>query len=222
MKYLIVNADDFGASRGTNRGIQDAHRQGIVTSTSLLVNAPWAGVAAALSGTVPDLSVGLHLDFDGLGEAELEAEPHRQLCRFQDLMGRLPTHIDSHHNAHRDRRVLAHVLHLARQYGLPAREHSPVRFCSKFYGRWGGRTHAEQISVGSLVRLLEAEVRDGVTELSCHPGYADPDLRSEYADERPAEVSTLCDPTLPALLAARNIRLIGFRDLPGVLAGAPA
>lgn len=222
MKYLIVNADDFGASRGTNRGIMDAHRQGIVTSASLLVTAPWAGAAAVLSATAPDLSVGLHLHLDGLGAAELEAEPHRQLARFQELMGRLPTHIDSHHNAHRDPRVLAHVLLLARQYGLPAREHSPVRYCSNFYGRWGGRTHAEQISVGSLLRLVEAEVQDGVTELSCHPGYADPDLRSEYADERPAEVRTLCDSRLPVLLAARNIRLIGFRDLPAVLAGAPA
>ncbi len=38
VKYLIVNADDFGASRGINRGIAEAHTTGIVTSTSLMVN----------------------------------------------------------------------------------------------------------------------------------------------------------------------------------------
>ncbi|PYR01516.1 MAG: hypothetical protein DMF97_07400, partial [Acidobacteria bacterium] len=35
MKYLIVNADDFGASSGINRGILEAHQRGILTSTSL-------------------------------------------------------------------------------------------------------------------------------------------------------------------------------------------
>ena len=42
MKCLIVNGDDFGASRGINRGILEAHRSGILTSTSLLVNTPWS------------------------------------------------------------------------------------------------------------------------------------------------------------------------------------
>ena len=36
-KYLIVNADDFGASAGVNRGILECHTRGVVTSTSLMV-----------------------------------------------------------------------------------------------------------------------------------------------------------------------------------------
>ena len=59
MKYLIVNADDFGASHGINRGIQEAHQRGILTSTSLLVNAAVSREAAELSRTAPELSVGL-------------------------------------------------------------------------------------------------------------------------------------------------------------------
>jgi predicted glycoside hydrolase/deacetylase ChbG (UPF0249 family) len=39
MKNLIVNADDLGWTRGVNRGIDEAHQNGIVTSTSLLANA---------------------------------------------------------------------------------------------------------------------------------------------------------------------------------------
>ncbi len=38
MKNLIVNADDLGWTAGVNRGIAEAHRNGIVTSTSLLAN----------------------------------------------------------------------------------------------------------------------------------------------------------------------------------------
>jgi len=55
MKYLIVNGDDFGASHGINRGIIEAHQQGILTSTSLLVSTPWseeaAGSPTACGGT---------------------------------------------------------------------------------------------------------------------------------------------------------------------------
>src|SRR5213078_1507398 len=47
----IINADDFGASRGINRGILEAHERGILTSTSLLVDWPASEEAAALSRT---------------------------------------------------------------------------------------------------------------------------------------------------------------------------
>src|SRR5438094_4963787 len=65
MSYLIVNADDFGLSEGVNAGIAEAHRQGIVTSASLMVRPQAAAAAAELSRDLPALSVGLHFD---LGE----------------------------------------------------------------------------------------------------------------------------------------------------------
>src|SRR5204862_7273184 len=78
MKYLIVNGDDFGASRGINRAIMEAHLHGILTSTSLLVKTEWLEEAAALSSTAPDLSVGLHAD----GRSELrEPAPASQPLR---------------------------------------------------------------------------------------------------------------------------------------------
>src|SRR5438552_3240117 len=64
-RRLIVNADDFGQSRGVNRGILAAHQRGIVTSASLMVRWPAAAEAAALGRAHPRLSVGLHMD---LGE----------------------------------------------------------------------------------------------------------------------------------------------------------
>src|SRR5207247_10160628 len=62
MKYLVVNGDDFGAGAGVDRGIREAHRHGILTSASLLVNTPGADEAARLAAALPDLSVGLHAD----------------------------------------------------------------------------------------------------------------------------------------------------------------
>ncbi len=62
MKNLIVNADDLGWTEGVNRGIAEAHGNGIVTSTSLLANgqAFASGVALALSRE--GLGVGVHLN----------------------------------------------------------------------------------------------------------------------------------------------------------------
>lgn len=58
---LVVNADDFGISRGVNRGIVEAHRQGIVTSASLMANLPSAEDALTRAAVCPDLGLGLHL-----------------------------------------------------------------------------------------------------------------------------------------------------------------
>jgi predicted glycoside hydrolase/deacetylase ChbG (UPF0249 family) len=62
MKKLIVNADDFGYAAGVNRGILYAHHNGILTSTTVMVNYPHAapGLEQALQGA-PDLGLGLHV-----------------------------------------------------------------------------------------------------------------------------------------------------------------
>jgi len=82
MKYLIVNADDFGASMGINRGILEAHQRGIVTSASLMVNMPAAKEAALLSRDVPDLSVGLHVNFTNEGEDPVVDLTDSNACRI--------------------------------------------------------------------------------------------------------------------------------------------
>jgi hopanoid biosynthesis associated protein HpnK len=61
MRQLIVNADDFGISRGVNRGIVEAHQQGLVTSASLMANLPSADDALTRAAICPNLGIGLHL-----------------------------------------------------------------------------------------------------------------------------------------------------------------
>ncbi len=214
MKWLIVTGDDFGASHGINRGIIQAHRDGILTSASLLVDSPASVDAAALAREHTKMSLGLHLELDAGDPDKVAAQCERQLARFQELTGEHPTHVDSHHAVHHDVRVLPHVLALARQAGAPVRGHSVARHVGSFYGQWGGATHPEQIGVEGLLRLLDAEVREGVTELSCHPGYVEPGFRSSYLMERELELRTLCDARVRQAIRNRGIQLIGFRDLP--------
>jgi len=230
VKYLIVNADDFGASCGINRGIVEAHRRGILTSTSLMVNMPAAEEAAGLSREAPDLSVGLHVNFTNEGEspvvdiADLKAcrqELQRQFEEFQELMGRLPTHLDSHHHVHRRPRLLPLFLEIASGNGLPLREYSPARYFKKFYGQWDGETHLEWISSENLLRLLDAELQEGITELGCHPGYVDTDFQSIYLTEREAELRTLCDPSVREFLTQRHVSLINFREITQVAVDQP-
>jgi chitin disaccharide deacetylase len=75
---LIVNADDLGLCDGVTRGILEAHRSGIVTSTSLLVTTPGFQAAAEAAKQEPRLGVGLHLDLTvgrALGPAARLTDP---------------------------------------------------------------------------------------------------------------------------------------------------
>ncbi len=73
MKNLIVNADDLGWTGGVNRGIAEAHRRGLVMSTSLLANGRDFSGGVAVAQSNPDLGVGVHLNLsDGAATAPRE------------------------------------------------------------------------------------------------------------------------------------------------------
>lgn len=61
-KRLIINADDFGLSRGITEGILVAHLEGLLTSTSLMVNQPATEYAVTRLTMVPKLGCGIHLN----------------------------------------------------------------------------------------------------------------------------------------------------------------
>jgi predicted glycoside hydrolase/deacetylase ChbG (UPF0249 family) len=218
MRGLIVNADDFGLSRGINQGISEAHRNGIVTSTSLMVDTPFSEQAAALSAELPRLTVGLHAELTAIvgdlsGEdaaATCEEELERQIARFRALTGCWPSHLDSHHNLHRRPDLVDAFVRVGRRHRLPVREHSDATYVSSFYGQSGGETALEQVSVRGLERVLRAH-GDPLLELGCHPGYADPDLHSSYRQEREAELHTLCDARAPQLLEDLDFILLDSR-----------
>ena len=219
---LVVNADDLGASRGINEGIALCHRQGVVTSASLMVTGRAATEAALLSRDLPGLSVGLHWDvwgedereFDLCDRAAVREEFQRQLDRFCALMGRLPTHVDSHRHAHRRAGLLPLFQEMVEPLGVPLRGDGRVNFIGGFYAQWEwGVTDLGKVSVAFFCRLLEEELRPGWNEISCHPGLPWPDFRTVYGDERAREVSTLTDPRLVRTVSALGIRLTSYAAL---------
>src|SRR6266702_3751494 len=168
MRYLIVNADDFGYSRSVNRGILEAHDDGIVRSASLMVERPGAAEARAR----PQLGLGLHVEIGRWRVARLprkgaahsaasvvrraDADLQRQVARFRSLVGRDPSHLDSHHHRHRAELVRPTFQRLADELGIPLRHFDPtVHFCGEFYGHEGaGRPNPEAITPRALIDLL--------------------------------------------------------------------
>jgi hopanoid biosynthesis associated protein HpnK len=61
MRRLIINADDFGLTAGVNRAIAEAHCKGIVSSATLMANAPGFEDAVKLGSQLPKLSIGCHV-----------------------------------------------------------------------------------------------------------------------------------------------------------------
>ena len=227
---LIVNADDFGQSSGVNRGVARAHEEGIVTSATLMVRWPAAEEAAAYALAHPALSVGLHLDLgewehaDGEWRARyevvdpndheaVEAEVAAQVDEFRRLLGRHPTHLDSHQHVHRQEPVRSALRRAGDRLGIPVRQASDaVRYRGDFYGQDGrGWPVPDAITVDALVALLES-LPEGVTELGCHPGEPD-GLDSTYRTERATEVATLCDPRVRSAVGRLGLRLHSFADL---------
>jgi predicted glycoside hydrolase/deacetylase ChbG (UPF0249 family) len=227
-RALIVNADDFGLSPGINRGIIEAHRRGIVTSASLMVCWPSAVAAVAYACSQPALSLGLHIDIgewifrDGAWETlyawtdpddptAIKREARLQLERFRDLVGRNPTHIDSHQHVHR--RPPAHdvLAELAFEIGVPLRHFSSIRYCGDFYGQSAiGEPLPDLIGTAALSRVLRG-LPPGVTELVCHPGHAS-DVESMYQAERHIELETLCSAEIRDVLADEDIKLVSFSE----------
>ena len=103
MKFLIINADDFGYGCGVNRAVARLHDQGVVTSAGLMVNTPGTVEAVALASTRPRLSLGLHVNFTNEAQRLVEfddpevcrRELRRQFDHFVELTGQAPTHLES-------------------------------------------------------------------------------------------------------------------------------
>ena len=233
-RVLIVNADDFGLSSGVNRGVAQAHDEGIVTSTSAMVRRDAIEEAAQLARERPGLCVGLHVDLSEWvyheGEwvqlyevvvaedrAAVEAEVAAQLASFVSLFARQPTHLDSHQHRHLEGPVRSVVVETGRRLGIPVRSCTPgIAYRGDFYGQSGrGDPNPKAITVDALLHLLSS-LPEGVTELGCHPG-TEPEEDSSYSSERPVELEVLCDPRVKAAVKSEGIELLSFGELSGSL-----
>ncbi len=251
-RLLIVNADDLGRSPGINAGILKASHEGIVTSTTLMVNLPWTRDAVdRLSGN-HRLAIGLHLNFcygkpvlppaevpslvdrngyfvtdvpyqsENAAQDEIRAETQAQITAFRILLGKSPTHVDSHKYLHSCPRIRYPVIAVGHREGLAIRtctdddrlaaRDSALRTTNHFEGRFHG-LDGEGVSLAILMAILK-NLEAGSTELMCHPGFVDQEIcDSSYQTDRQRELEVLCDPLVKACLAECDITLSTFDSI---------
>ncbi|MDR4947383.1 chitin disaccharide deacetylase [Neobacillus cucumis] len=203
MIQLIVNADDFGYSRGINFGIIDAHKRGILNSATMMMNMPGMRHAVELAKENPNLQVGIHLvltcgrpiltdvpslvddngNFKRLSEVkegneisldDLEREWTAQMELLLEN-GIQPTHFDSHHHVHTIPAFLPVVQKIAKKYNLSARNYfkEQVNDVRLFTDVFLDDFYGETATYDYFEKIL-SRVQDGQTvEVMCHPGYLD-------------------------------------------------
>ena len=165
MRYLIINADDFGLTEGVNKGIIAAHKCGTLTSATLMAGGLAWREAVALAQAYPNLGVGVHLTLSALRpvlppeqipslvdkhgqfrkqfwraplwkKEQVRREWRAQIQRLVDA-GLQPTHLDSHHHTHIWPPLIEVAAQLAEEFGIPAfRVISPESFTIMGIGGW--------------------------------------------------------------------------------------
>ena len=139
-KRLVVNADDFGFTPDVNRGILAAHRDGILTATTLMANGEAFDDAVRLARNAPSLDVGCHLvlisgrsvlpPYAPLPTsvlALLRALAARRIRVYDELVAQVrkvlaagiaPTHLDTHKHTHLAPPVLDAVARIAEEFEI--------------------------------------------------------------------------------------------------------
>ena len=235
MRYLIPNADDFGFTRDVNQGIVQAHRQGILTATTLMATGAAFDHAVQLARENPELDIGVHLVLVGspgfpatlpgllisLGRIRIYDEFVRQVRKVVDA-GLQPTHLDTHKHTHLLPQVFNAVARIAEEFHIPwvRRRFGPFRFfptrrcrsTDHFTGfRMTGRYDAAALA--QAIRRLP----EGSTEFMCHPGFCTEELRAartRLKESRRRELDALTSPEVRSALEESNVKLASYRDLP--------
>ena len=206
MITLIFNADDFGYSRGTNYGILDTFKKGIVTSTTMMMNMGGTDHAIELAKQYKELGVGIHLvltcgkplsesfevdtlvDEKGIfyknpkilfeGEVDIRQVEieWRKQIELFYAYGLTPTHLDSHHHVHTNEKLRPVILKLAKEFSLPVRIFPDMGCVEPFSDVFIGDFFGKDISHELLYRIVEKATDGQVIEVMTHPAYVDADL----------------------------------------------
>jgi predicted glycoside hydrolase/deacetylase ChbG (UPF0249 family) len=137
---LVVNADDFGFTLDVNRGIVAAHRDGILTASTLMANGAAFEDGVRLARQTPTLDVGCHLvlisgrsllpPYAPLPKSApelLRALAMRQINVYEELAAQVrkilaagieATHLDTHKHTHLAPPVLDAVARIAEEFGI--------------------------------------------------------------------------------------------------------
>lgn len=224
---ILFNADDFGLTKGVTDGILKAHKDGIIGSTTMIMNGHACDYAVRQAKKHPTLKVGIHLvltwgiplndqvpnlvndqgtfkytnrfeEMESPQIEQVEKEWQTQIEAF--LATGLPLHhIDSHHHVHGWLPLKEVVIRLAKKYNVPVRYVDSLKNYPDLLLTETLWTHfyAEGVTDNIFSDLKHLNVR--TVEVMTHPAYVDQDLHqiSSYAKQREIELNILCNVDVP-------------------------
>lgn len=222
-----INADDYGLTRGVTDGIIKAHREGCVTSTTLMMNGLSVEYAVEQAKKNCELKVGVHLvltwgkpilndntsliqsngnfkytssyrDMEPPLVEDVEKEWRAQLEAFRKT-GLTLNHIDSHHHIHAWPSLVNVILKLAKEYEVPVRYADSLKDYPDMC--WTEKLWTEFYQDGVTDNLFARLKKENVlsVEVMTHPGFVDEDLieNSSYLYTREKEIELLCKMRVP-------------------------
>lgn len=242
MTNIIFNADDFGYSKGINYGIIEAHKSGVLTSTTLMMNMSGTFHATELSKGVETLAVGLHLNIslgkpltDGKTltsengkfikpqnlpegykycEEELEKEIRAQYDKFIELMGRKPSHLDSHlFSTDKVPEMRKLAAKLALEKDIPLRNYDIDLYNHVEFINY--RNYNAKPTLDYIEENFQDIISHPYVEIMTHPGYVDYEVynNSSYNIQRANELEILTSSKMKKLIKDNNVNLITYYDV---------
>ncbi len=225
---VLFNADDFGLTKGITDGIIKAHIEGVINSTTLMMNGLTVDYAVAQAKENPSLNIGIHLvltwgkplanhvpdlvnangtfkynntfaSMQAPNLLQVEQEWEAQIQAFLKT-GLSLHHIDSHHHVHGWEPLKDIVIKLAEKYHVPVRYVNSLKEYPEIL-----LTEAlwlDFYSVGVDEQIFEKlkGLPYASIEVMTHPAMIDEDLRkvSSYVEKRAEELAILCSVKVPS------------------------
>lgn len=202
MTKLIINADDFGLSKGANYGIIEAHKNGVVKSTSIMAGMPAFDHAIELLKNHPNLGCGVHLtitahkpllkthktivDENGyfykglrpnmkIEDLDLE-EVYNEFCAQIEKVkaaGIEITHLDSHHHIHTAPFLKSVMERILEKYKLPVRGGFQYEFNYEKIVPYAHFFYEDTVSVETFINNEEKIKKYNIVDTMSHPAYLD-------------------------------------------------
>ena len=228
-KLLITNADDFGFTPDVNAGIVHAHRNGVLTATTLMANGAGFDDAVRLARETPSLDIGCHLvlvqgrslitgrAFPETPGALVFALLRRRIDPYIELRAQVEkiiasgirlTHLDSHKHTHIHPRVFRAAVRLAREFSIPFIRRPLLPGWNtrhqdvRFTDHFLGYRLTGTLNEDTFAAAL-ARVKPGLTEFMCHPGYLGPELcasATRLKESRLRELDALTSTRIRAII----------------------
>ena len=210
MKYLIINGDDFGYSKIFNIEILRLLKNGLISSTTVMVNWINDEQIEQINELIElnqfhNISVGLHLEFF---DDNFKLEIEKQYGNFFSIFKFTPSHIDLHKSTYL-KEAYPVIMEFCKEKNIPCRNHkigvvNVIKTQNKVL-------NGTNLSFDELKDVIENFTDSDSYEILFHPGKYDSNCKSSLNEQREDDVKKIEE--INPFLKENNIKLISFNEL---------